>query len=130
MANSSVAITPGSGVSIDSFAVGSGDQQQIIRHATSDILDGTGTPWTVSTAAANPIAANESRVAMLIYNASTVRVYLAFNAAATVTAANAGWYLEAGDRFEVPYGLCQLPVSAVASTSGTGTVNFTLGNET
>ncbi len=130
MVNSSVAITPGSGANIDAFSLGSnGDLQQIIRQATSDSLSGTGTPWTVSTTAANPIAADENRVCMLIYNASTVRVYIAFNTAAAVTSSNAGWFLDAGDRMEVPYGLCQMPVSAVASTAGSGTVNFTLGLE-
>lgn len=130
MANTSVAITPGSGANIDAYALASnGDLQQIIRQSTSDTLSGTGTPWTVSTSAANPIAADENRMCMLIYNASTVRVYIAFNSAAAVTAANAGWFLDAGDRMEVPYGLCQLPVSAVAATAGSGTMNFTLGLE-
>jgi len=129
MVNSSVAITPGAGANVDAFAIGNGDLQQIIRQSTADTLSGTGTPWTVSTSAANPIAADENRVAMLIYNASTVRVYLAFNSSAAVTSANAGWYLDAGERYEVPYGLCQMPVSAVAASAGSGTVNFTLGLE-
>lgn len=130
MVNSSVAITPGAGANIDAFALGSnGDLQQIIRQATSDTLSGTGTPWTASTSAANPIAADENRVSMLIYNAATVRIYFQFNSSATVTAANAHWFLDAGERWEVPYGICQLPVSAVAASAVSGTVNFTLGLE-
>jgi hypothetical protein len=30
----------------------------------------------------------------------------------------------------VPDGICQLAISIVAATAGTGTVNFTLGTET
>jgi hypothetical protein len=133
MANSSVSVTPGSGVQIDSHQIGSGDQQQIIRHATADTVSSAApTTWTVSTTASqSQITADENRVAMLIYNASTVRVYIRFdNTAPLATGTNAHWYLDAGDRYEVPYGICQLAVSIVAATSGTNTVNFTLGTET
>lgn len=133
MANSSVPITPGSGVAIDSFAISGGDQQQIIRQATADTVSSAApTSWTVSTSAStSQIAADENRVAMLVYNASNVKVYLRFDATAPVAAGtNAHWYLDAGDRYEVPYGICQLAISIIASVSGTGTVNFTLGTET
>lgn len=133
MGNSNVAITPGSGANIDAFAITGGDLQQIIRQSTSDAVSSAGnTSWTVSTTASqSQIAADENRVAMLIYNASTVRVYLRFdNTAPTTSGSNAHWYLDAGDRYEVPYGCCQLPISIIASVSGTGTVNFTLGTET
>lgn len=128
MANTSVAITPGSGANIDAYALGSnGDLQQIIRQATADAVDASA-GWTVSTTSANPIAANETRMAITLYNASTVRVYLRFDTT-TATAANAHWYLDAGDRYEVPYGLCQMPITFIAASAGTGTVNYALGNE-
>lgn len=133
MANSSVSVTPGSGVTIDSHQIASGDQQQIIRLAKADAVSAAGaTSWTVSTTASqSQIAGDESRVSMLVYNASTVRVYIRFdNTAPLAAGTNAHWYLDAGDRWEVPDGACQLPVSIVAATSGTGTVNFTLGTET
>jgi hypothetical protein len=133
MANSSVSVTPGSGVLIDSHQIGSGDQQQIVRLAKADTVSAAaGTSWTVSTTASqSQIAGDENRVSMLIYNASTVRVYLRFDNTAPVTSgSNAHWYLDAGDRWEVPDGACQLPVSIIGATSGTGTVNFTLGTET
>lgn len=131
MANSSVSVTPGSGVAIDSHQIASGDQQQIIRQATADTVSAAA-GWTVSTTAStSQIAADESRVAMLIYNASTVRVYLRFDSTAPLAAGtNAHWYLDSGDRYEVPYGVCQLAISIVAATAGTGTVNFTTGTET
>jgi hypothetical protein len=133
MANSSVSVTPGSGVLIDSHQIASGDQQQIIRQVTADAVSSASpTTWTVSTTAStSQIAADENRVAEMIYNASTVRVYLRFdNTAPLASGTNAHWYLDAGDRYEVPYGICQLAISIVAATGGTGTVNFTLGTET
>lgn len=133
MANSSVAITPGSGANIDAHQIASNDLQQIIRTAKADTVSAAaGTSWTVSTTAAqSQVAADENRVAELIYNASTVRVYLRFdNTAPTTSGSNAHWYLDSGDRYEVPDGICQLAISIVAATAGTGTVNFTLGTET
>lgn len=128
MANSSVSITPGSGNNIDTHQISSGDHQQIVRLAKAD----TDTPsqWAVSTSAQLAVSADENRVGMLIYNASTVRVYLAFNALATVTSANADWYLDSGDRWEVPDPWCQAAVSAIAASAGSGTCNFSLGTET
>lgn len=133
MANSSVPITPGAGANIDSHQIGSGDQQQIIRTAKADsVSSAANTTWTVSTTAAqSQIAADENRVGMLIYNGSTVRVYFRYdNTAPLAAGTNAHWYLDAGDRYEVPDAFCQLAISIVASVSGTGTVNFTLGTET
>lgn len=133
MANSSVSVTPGSGVNIDSHQIGSGDQQQIIRQVCADTVSSAApTSWPVSTTASqSQITPDESRVAELIYNASTVRVYIRFDNTAPVTSgSNAHWYLDAGDRYEVPYGICQLAISIIAATSGTGTVNFVLGTET
>jgi hypothetical protein len=127
MANSTVPITPGAGVGIDSHQIGNGDQQQIIRTAKVD----TRTPnqWTVSTTAAAVIAADENRVGMTMYNASTVRVYIAYNSAATVTAATADWFLDSGDRWEVPDPFCQMAMSFLAASAGTGTLNVALGTD-
>jgi len=133
MGNSNVAITPGSGANIDAFQIGNNDLQQIIRQSTADAVSSAGsTSWTVSTTAVqSQIAADENRMAMLMYNASTVRVYIRFDNTAPVTSgSNAHWYLDSGDRYEVPYGCCQLAVSIIAATAGTGTVNFTVGTET
>lgn len=131
MANSSVPITPGAGASIDAHQIGNGDFQQVVRQVCADTIDTGGTPsWTVSTTGATPITANESRVALLIYNNSTVKIWLRFDLTLPVVAGtNAKWHLDSGDRFEVPYGLVQLPVSVVAATAGSGTLEFTPGNE-
>jgi len=128
MANSSVAVTPGTGANIDAYAITGGDLQQIVRLAKVDTDNNNN--WAVSTTAAAVISADENRVGVLVYNASTVRVYLAFNNAATVTSANADWYLDAGDRWEIPDPWVQAAISAVAASAGTGTCNFSLGTET
>jgi hypothetical protein len=132
MANSRVPITPGAGANVDAYQVGDGDLQQIIRQATADSIDTSGTPsWAVVTTGATPIAASENRVALLIYNNSSSKVYLRFDTTVPVSAGtNAKWHLDPGDRMEVPYGLCQMPVSVVAATAGTGNIEFTPGNET
>lgn len=131
MANSSVPITPGAGANIDVFQTGNGDLQQIVRQVTADTVDTGGTPsWPVSTTGATPISANEARVAMLIYNNSTVKIWLRFDTTAPLSSgSNAKWHLDPGDRFEVPYGLCQLAVSVCAATAGSGNIEFTPGNE-
>jgi len=132
MANASVSITPGAGAQIDAHQIGNGDYQQIIRQVCADSIDTGGTPsWPVVTTGATPIAANESRVAMLIYNNSTSKIYLRFDTTIPLsTGSNAKWHLDPGDRMEVPYGLCQMPVSVVAAAAGTGNIEFTPGNET
>jgi hypothetical protein len=133
MANASIPITPGSGILIDTHQIASLDHQQIVRTAKSDVLDtGSYTTWTaVTTASQNQIPASESRVGVTIHNASTVRVYFRYDGTAPVTSgSNAHWYLDSGDRYEVPDWACQLPISIIAATAGSGTVNFALGLET
>jgi hypothetical protein len=128
MAHGQVPVTPGSGLSIDAHQVGDGGWQQIVRTVRAD----TRIPvtWTPVTTAAALIAADEARVGLLIYNASSVRVYLQFTNAATVTTTNADWYLDSGDRWDVPEEWVPMAVSAVGASAGSGTVNFTLGTET
>jgi hypothetical protein len=63
---------------------------------------------------------------MLIVSQATGTVYLRFDSVIPVPATPAfHWYLQPGDRYEVPKELAQLPVSFVASTAG-GTVLTTL----
>lgn len=128
MANSNVPVTPGAGVAIDSHQIGSGDQQQIVRTAKADTDNNVN--WAVLTSATAIVSADENRVGVLVHNASNVRVYIAFNNAATVTSANADWYFDAGDRWDIPDPFCQLAISAIAASAGSGTCNFSLGTET
>lgn len=125
MADSQVAITPGAGANVDTFAVSGGDHQQVVREARATAAAAINT-WTPSTTAStSQIAADAGRVALLITNASNVKVYLRFDSTAP-TAATHHWYLDAGDRWEVPVWLSTLAVSMLGASTGTGTVNSLL----
>ncbi|QES45251.1 hypothetical protein DEJ49_33470 [Streptomyces venezuelae] len=125
MADSQVAITAGSGTNIDTYAVSGGDHQQVVREARATAAASINT-WTPSTTAStSQIAADASRVMLLITNASNVRVYLRFDSTAP-TSATHHWYLDAGDRWEVPMQLTTLAVSMLGASTGTGTVNSLL----
>lgn len=127
MANSSIAITAGSGTPVDTYAVGSGDHQQIVREArgTAESDDF----WTVSTTAVTSrIAADAGRVGMLMVSQATARVYLRFDSTApTVTAFH--WYLDPDDRWECPSYLVTLAVSVLgAGAGGTLITHLTTGD--
>lgn len=125
MADSAVAITAGSGTNVDTFAVSGGDHQQVVREARATAAAPINT-WTPSTtASASQIAADASRVALLITNASNVKVYLRLDSTAP-TSATHHWYLDSGDRWEVPMPLTTLAVSMLGASAGTGTVNSLL----
>jgi len=124
MADSSVAITAGAGTSIDTYAISGGDHQQIVREAKATAV--TTNTWTPSTTAStSQIAADASRVMMLMVNDSSARVYLRFDTTAP-TSATYHWHLDPGDRWEVPLQLVTLVVSMLGETTGTGTINSLL----
>lgn len=125
MADSSVAVTPGAGANVDTFAVSGGDHQQVVREARATAAAAINTWTPVTTASTSQIAADAGRVALLITNASNVKVYLRFDSTAP-TAATHHWYLDAGDRWEVPVWLSTLAVSMLGASTGTGTVNSLL----
>ncbi|MFG3439929.1 hypothetical protein ACGF0J_22000 [Nonomuraea sp. NPDC047897] len=123
MADSNVAVTPGSGATVDTFQVAGGDHQQVVREARATAVS-TNT-WTVSaTASAPQIAADASRVAVTMVSIANGRVYLRFDSTAPTAAAH-HWYLEPGDRYEVPAEMCTQPVSMIGVAAG-GTIVTTL----
>jgi hypothetical protein len=123
--DSNVAITAGAGTEINSFVRAAGDHDQVIRQAYATAAAAINA-WTPSTTAStSQIAADANRVSLLIVNSSNVRVYLRFDATAP-TSATHHWYLDAGDRWEVPQMLAQLAVSMLGQATGTGTVNSLL----
>lgn len=122
--DSNVPITAGSGTTIDTFALAGGDHQQVVREARATAV--TTDSWTVSTTAStSEVAADVNRVLVLINNQSTVRVYLRFDSTAP-TAATYHWYLDSGDRWEVPAELCTLAISYLGAASGTGSIHALL----
>lgn len=123
--NTNVPISAGAGTNIDTFQVASGDHQQIIREVRASAAGAINTWTPTTTGQASQIAADENRVGMLIVNASNVRVYLRFDSTIPTTATY-HWYLDAGDRWEVPLSLCQLAVSMLGQAAGAGAVNSLL----
>ncbi|MFE5369247.1 hypothetical protein [Streptomyces mirabilis] len=123
--NTNVPITAGAGTNVDTYQVASGDHQQIIREVRASAAAAINTWTPTTTGQATQIAADENRVGLLMNNASNVRVYLRFDSTIPTTTAY-HWYLDAGDRWEVPLALCQLAVSMLGQANGTGNVNSLL----
>lgn len=122
--DSAVAITAGAGTDVDTFLLAGGGHQQVIREARATAV-ATLNNWTVSTTAStSQIAADINRVALLIVSNSGARVYLRFDSTAPTSAAF-HWYLDPGDRFEVPIVMTTLAVSMLGQ-SATGNVLSTL----
>jgi hypothetical protein len=124
VADSSVAVTPGAGATVDTYAVAGGDHQQVVREARATAVGALNT-WTVTTAGVqNQIAADAGRVAVLIESAANTRVYLRFDGTIPTAAAH-HWFLDPGDRWEVPVQLSTLTVSMAGAGAG-GTILSTL----
>jgi hypothetical protein len=118
--NSSVAITPGSGVLIDTFQVTGGDQHQYVREAPSTAATAP-TSWALVTAgAATVVAADESRRAVILTNTSSAgTVYIRYDGTAPTTAAS-GWHdrIPFGYRLVLEKELATLPLSLIADVAG------------
>lgn len=114
MADSAVAITAGTGTNIDTYQLAGGDHQQVVREARASAESESF--WTASTTAStSQVAADASRVFMLVVNNSTGRIYLRFDATAPTSATNGHhWFMEASERWEVPSELSALTVSVLA----------------
>lgn len=125
MAESAVAITAGSGTSIDTYQVTGGDHQQVVREARGTSI--TNATWTISTTAKlGFVPADPARVMVLLVNRGSGRVYLRFSASLPLPSATVcDWYLDTGDRYEVPTQLTTYAISVVGDQSG-GTLNALL----
>lgn len=128
MADSAVAITAGAGTNIDTFAVTGGDHQQVVREARATAV-GALNSWTVATTAStSQIAADAGRVMLLMVSNASGRVYVRFDSTAPTSAAY-HWFLDPGDRWEVPVQLSTLAVSMLGAVAG-GTILSTLATAT
>jgi hypothetical protein len=126
MADSTVGVTTGTGDFVRGYrtAGASTPVDQYVREARATAV--TTNAWNVATTgAASVIAADASRVSMLMVNRSTGRVYIRFDATPP-TSSVFHWYLEPDDRYEVPNAYSQLPVSFLG-TIASNTVAYTLG---
>ena len=110
MADAFVPITAGVGTAIDTYQVTGGDHQQVVREARATAL--VATTWNVSVAGTNNIlAADSSRLMVTMVNYSTGRVYIDFDATVPLNNLVAHWYLESGERYEVPIYFVTQPIS-------------------
>jgi hypothetical protein len=122
--DSSVTISEGTGTEVDTFALANGDHQQVVREARATAV--TTNSWTVSTTAStSQIAADVNRVLVIMTNQSTVRIFLRFDSTAP-TSATHHWYLEPGDRWEIPAQLCTLAISMLGASAGSGSMHSLL----
>jgi hypothetical protein len=127
--DSAVAITAGSGTNVDSIALADGSHQQVVRVAPTNAAPATPTSWTVTTAgSASVVAADITRVAMLIVSQASDRVFIRFDATIPSEALHS-WFLDPGDRWEVPDAFVTRAVSLDGKVAG-GTVLITLGGTT
>lgn len=122
----SIALTPGSGALATTFTrTTSGFKDQVIRDAQATAL--TRDAWTVSTTGvASRIAADIGRVrmTMVLLPSATGRVYLRFDG--TIPSSTVfDWYLDPGERYEVPEELVPLAVSVIGTTIA-GLLNTTM----
>ena len=123
MANN-VPITAGSGPNITTVQRAGGEHDQVVREVrgTAESDDS----WTVATSAiTSKVAADATRVGVLLVSNSPDRVWLRFDATAP-TSTSYHWYLDPDDRWEVPYWLSTLAISMLGRTaSGTILIHLT-----
>lgn len=117
MAYSSVAVTAGSGTAVETFATAGSTQVQVVRLDAASAL--TRNSWTLSlTASASQIAADVTRVGIL-FNAELLsdRVWLNFGSTVPTTTVH-DWYLDPGDRWDVPIAWVEMAVSMLGRSAG------------
>ena len=130
MADSAVAITPGTGANIDTYQLPGGDHQQIVREApaVTPAIDS----WALSaSSAASKIAADPGRRVIILINTSTNgSVFLRHDGTAPTTAAG-GYHdrIPPNTRLDVNQLLCPLAVSFIADIAN-GTLNIFTGTST
>lgn len=127
--DSSVAITAGAGTPIDVITLANGDHQQVVRHAATNAAPAAPTSWTVTTAGlSNVVAADQTRVSVIITSNASARVWLRFDATIP-TAALHSVYIDPDQIMTLGQEWATRAISAAGQTAG-GTVLFTLGATT
>lgn len=114
-----VPITAGTGTDITTFQrTTSSDHDQVVREARATAM--TRDEWpVVTTAAQSRIAADANRVAMTILSNANSRVYVCFDNTAPTSATDGhDYFLDPGDRWEVPKEICQLAFSFLGASAG------------
>lgn len=99
-----------------------GDRVQVVReNSATAVTHGT---WTLATTAATVISADVQRVGLWIVNTANDRVYMRFDTTAPTSAVH-HWYLDPGERYEMPYWGTELAVSMLGG-SASGALTYAL----
>jgi hypothetical protein len=114
--DTTLAVTPGSGTTLKVYAQTSGGSIQYVR-----TLDGTGLThgsWTLSaTATTSAIAADVTRVGLVMINNGTLNVYLRYDSTAPTTVVN-HCIIPPGGYLEVPEAFHTFAVSFISTGTG------------
>jgi hypothetical protein len=123
---SNVPITAGSGTPIDTMLLSGGDQQQIVRRAGVNSAPAAPTSWTVTTAgAANVVAADMTRVAMIICSNANGRVWIRFDGSIPTSSAFST-FIDPDQTLWIDVEWATRAVSLAGQAAG-GTILITLG---
>lgn len=119
MADTDLAISPGTGALIRTFARGAGDLDQYVREARGTAKGSLpNVPWAVTTTGLSAvIPADVTRVGLLLASAATGVVWLRFDTTIP-TGTTYDWVLNSGDRWEIPVAFCQLAISMAGASAG------------
>jgi hypothetical protein len=121
--DTTLAVTPGSGTTLKVYAQTSGGSIQYTRELDATAL--THGSWTLSaTATTSQIAADVTRVGVVMVNNGTLSVYLRFDATAPTTTVN-HCIIPAGAYYEVPDPYTTLAVSFISTGTG-GALTYAL----
>lgn len=121
--DTTLAVTPGSGTTLKVYAQTSGGSIQYTRELDATAL--THGTWTLSaTATTSQIAADVTRVGVVMVNNGTLNVYLRYDATAPTTTVNHA-IIPPGAYYEVPDAYTTLAVSFISTGTG-GALTYAL----
>lgn len=122
-ADTTLAVTPGSGTTLKVYAQTSGGSIQYVRELDATAV--TNGSWTLSaTATTSAIAADVTRVGIVMVNNGQLTVYMRYDATAPTTTVN-HWFLAPGDRYEVPDAYNTMAISLISTGAG-GSLTYAL----
>lgn len=122
--DTTLAVTPGSGTTLKVYAQTSGGSIQYVREL--DATAQTHGSWTLSAAASTShIAADVTRLGIVMVNNGSLPVYLRYDSTAPTTLIN-HWYLQPGDRYEVPSDRTTLAISFISTGTSNGALTYSM----
>lgn len=122
MPDATIPITAGAGTLVRVFQRGANDYDQYFREARGTAKGSLpNIPWAVTTTGlASVIAADVTRVGLILTSLANGMVWIRFDTTIP-TSTIYDWYLNPGDRWEVPVQFTQLAISMAGLSAG-GTI--------